>query len=326
MDVAQSDATYKSDMYLKLLLLKQADEKDIETLFADKEEGKLFQIKMERRFLTLIDVTDELSFALDPNRDFLVVFQDKKECRRVKGEMMDFMREKCLYDEKAVGRVMKEFDDFIQQRGEFVGHPYRIDPIVFWTQFDDLPIGNLALRLFHMITSSASAERSFSVQKRLTGNVRNGLSQGRAEKMVAILFSDMDNEQARKQRRSSKRRHDVNAAAEEDGLLAGPIFVAKADGDDEFAKELEMIADADDKEEEDDAASNQSDEDEQTAGQSRTTIEVVPLSREEGDGIPILDADAVVNESDDADDDDEIRFKQLAKEATPSPAKRSRLS
>lgn len=302
----------------------------------------MFQIKMEARFLTLIDVTDELCFVLDPNRDFLTVFKDKDECRRVKREKMDYVREECLFDEKKVGRVMKEFDDFCHQRGQFVGHHYRIDPITFWTQFDDMPIGELALRLFHMMTSSASVERSFSVrsQKRLTGNVRNRLSQARAEKMVAILFSDMDNEQARKRRRATKRRQDADTIGCDDSddsiLFTGPLAMAKAEGDDDFALELEKSADPEDDDAEN-STSDQSDEEEGNSNHRKTTIVFAPeteepekdhvtVTGEDEDDVPILDADAVVDDSHSDDDNPDLVFKQLTKKSTASPAKRSRLS
>lgn len=347
LDYAQSDATYKSDMYLELLLLKQADENDIKNLFPDEEEGKAFQVKMESRFMTLIDETDELCFALDPNRDFLTVFKDKDESRRVKRDMMDFMRHNCMFDEKTVGRAMKEFDDFCHQRGEFAAHVYRNDPIVFWTQFDDLPIGELALRLFHMITSSASVERSFSVQKRLTGKLRNRLKQKRAEKMVAILFSDMENEQARSRRKSSKRRLDAKNFEGKDAgsLLIGPLAMAKADGDEEFAAELKMCADDGDNEEEEDGSDESDQEEKHAPVQRRTTIDIVPHSAEEEDNIPVLDADDVLPDEVDAADpvaheedagdvvagtDDEgeqdpnLRFNELQQELNASPSRRSR--
>lgn len=109
-------------------------------------------------------------------------------------------------------RGKQEFLSFVDKTGDFDFVDYKKDPLVFWEGFKDLVIGQVALRVFHMITSSAAVERTFSMQKRFRGTLRNKLSQELTVKMVKIVFSDMDEAPRKKQRSTSLRRPLLSAA------------------------------------------------------------------------------------------------------------------
>lgn len=74
------------------------------------------------------------------------------------------------------------------------------DPIAYWIHFRDTELGKIALMLFHKITSSASVERSFSAQGRIKSPIRNRLKHGKCEKMISILFSDLENDKPKKRK------------------------------------------------------------------------------------------------------------------------------
>lgn len=255
-------------MFRELLALDQMKDHDLDLLFPEEnEDKKSFRHQLKQRFETLTDNTDVICFALDPNTDFQDEFRDPKASRQIRTDLIAYMKG-IEFPSAKMGKTMKQFDEFVTRSGEFASQLNdRIDAIVYWNKFADLELGDLALRFFAMITSSASCERSFSMQKRFRGVLRNRLKAEKMEKMLGIAFSDMDG--SHKHRTPTRHRLPDSDDESEDGvvggeaehLIRGPMDLAQRDGDAEFVALLksrendavdEMVEDSADEEEEDD--------------------------------------------------------------------------
>lgn len=316
LDMSQADDTFKSDMFVELVPLVQTSDEDCAALFDNQDEEKEFKAKMEQRFEALVDDTDEICFALDPHRSFLSAYADCGEQRRVQKILDEYMRERCMYDDKQRFEAFSQFRDFINKRGEFSLCDDLINQIAYWSQFEDLLFGKVALRLFHMITSEAAVERSFSMQKRFTEDRRNRLKQSNAEKLVAIAFSDMDNVAAKKNRERRKRRYIPDGEVK----LGVSLLIGNEASE---AKAGELIDQLIHQSDEDSDIESDSIDGRNSLTEAAGTPDHVDLSSD----IPILSAGDVIQSSDNENEDDESLFHSLVDGVDHAvPEKRARMS
>lgn len=331
------DSTYKSEMFAEIVSLIQQNDEEMDILFSDRCEKEAFKATMKKRFDNLISDTDEVCFALCPHTSFLDAYHDMAEHRRVKELLNDFMKDKCEFTTAQRKKAMEQFDEFTHRVGDFRYANDRIDAIMFWRNYADMELGDVALRVFHMITSSASVERSFSMQKWFRGTQRNRIRADRMEKMLSIAFSDLDNVHAKAQRRPSRSRHAETAAADGGAgvhLITGPMDFAAAHNDDEFFETMNQQQQAQEKQpeaEEEGTSAKITDDEETNEDDDDVTYlmnaqEKEKRTIEDAEVVAVLPADAVVPSDD--DEDDEPHFQQAINSLSskPPPRKRSRLS
>lgn len=231
LDQAQSDSTYKSDMFAGLVAFRQKAPALLTAILPDDEERESFIQKMEDRHDNLTDASDELSFVLDPRRKFFETHPEEDR-KRVHQSLRDFMENMCLFDAEHRVRGMRQFRDFTEFREDHErDFDDQIDPIVYWNDYSKSELGKVALILFHMITSSAAVERSFSAQGRIKSPLRNRLTQKRTEKLVSILFSDVDGSMAKKRKEMESKTKAPVLTQDDIQQPFGPLLLAQQDTD-----------------------------------------------------------------------------------------------
>lgn len=292
LDVAQSDASFKSDMYGILMSLQaQLDSDSTIEAFDTEEEAKTFISKAKDRIKSVIQFSDHLCYCLDPRNDLREHFTPTSR-RDFDNEFLQYLTYWLLIDDMDEKTVyLNQFEEFMNRKGAF-GEALRFsnyspknDPIVYWNYFSDMAISTVALRLFHMVNSSASVERCFSKQKRIHSHVRNSLKHDRVNMCTQLAFNNLEDSEARMEHRKStgRKEKEKTSLPESDE----PLFDATVLADLEVQQFAHMY-------------------------QDESELDVVRLESQEGDSdteidaeeVDILPDDCVVHESDNDDSDD----------------------
>lgn len=172
--------------------------------------------------------------------------------------------ESCLVDKprEVQEKAMEEFLSFKLQEGKYSRMGNRnFTPLQFWkAQHHSSPLAQVAKAVFAIPASSASVERSFSVQARIRTKERNRLTFTRVKKLMQIrmthaMFSSIENDNKitlpslceRKEGTSLDALSDEGEGEdeEEEREFRDIIDVDTSDDEEEGIQEAEVVADPD---------------------------------------------------------------------------------
>ena len=109
----------------------------------------------------------------------------------------------------------------------FLDFDQDIDPIEYWDYFSDAAVYPIAMRVFHLVNSSASVERCFSRQKLIHSKVRNRLRDERVNMCIQLAFNDLNDSKPTK--KSRKVAAHTSIASEADEMLPSHPLNVMAD-------------------------------------------------------------------------------------------------
>jgi len=113
------------------------------------------------------------------------------------------------------------------------------------------PIAPVALRIFSISPSTASVERSFSIQNYVHSKVRNRLSHDKVNKIMTVKMNELRKEQRAKGKNLSLRRRNLTIDAFENAFLLSPLYSFEDNSTDDESENMVDIEELTDEDETD---------------------------------------------------------------------------